>query len=170
MFAKVYSLSRAQTLPIGVDACWEFFSNPSNLPLITPPWLSFEVGALPPGPIKPGQIFQYRLRPLLGVPITWVTEITHVVPGELFVDEQRYGPYAMWHHQHHFRATESGTEVEDIVHYVMPLGPLGRLVRRLTVAASLDEIFEYRFRVLEERFGRPVARGPARARQLGFAT
>lgn len=170
MLAKVYSIRRAQTLPIGIEQCWEFFSDPRNLPTITPPWLSFEVGPLPPGPIKPGRIFQYRLRPLLGLPVTWVTEITHVVAPELFVDEQRYGPYAMWHHQHHFKATERGTEVEDIVHYVMPLGPLGRLIRRLSVAASLEQVFDYRARVLEERFGRPLIRGPANARPAGFAT
>ncbi|MFO0946288.1 MAG: SRPBCC family protein [Planctomycetota bacterium] len=153
MFAQVHQLQSRQILPISLEECWDFFSNPMNLPEITPPWLHFDVSEVEFERIRPGAVFQYTVRPLLGVPLSWVTEITHVVPAELFVDEQRFGPYRFWHHQHHFTPVRDGIEVLDIVHYALPLGPIGRIVHALSVKRKLDAIFAYRRDVLERRFG-----------------
>ena len=105
------------------------------------------------GDIYPGQIITYKVSPLLGIPLSWMTEITHVVPGKLFVDEQRQGPYSLWHHQHLFEQDGNGTLMTDIVHYKLPLGPLGVLAKSLFVGKQLEDIFEYRREVIEEKFG-----------------
>lgn len=99
-----------------------------------------------------GMIVVYRVRPFFGLGANWVTEITHVSRPHYFVDEQRFGPYKFWHHQHHFRAVEGGTLIEDLVHYALPLGPLGRMAHALAVRRQLDRIFGYRSQVLEETF------------------
>lgn len=104
-----------------------------------------------------GQIIAYTVRPLLGVPLFWMTEITHVVEKQFFVDEQRVGPYAIWHHQHHFKAIPGGVEMTDLLHYKMPLGWLGDLANRLFVCRQLEEIFEFRWKKLEEMFGKMPA-------------
>lgn len=112
----------------------------------------------------PGLIIRYRIRPFLGIPIEWVTEITHVVEPRLFVDEQRFGPYRFWHHQHLFRETAGGVEMVDLVHYALPFGPLGRVVNHLLTVAQLEGIFAYRRGVLERTFGTipPSAEGAVR--------
>ena len=99
-----------------------------------------------------GQLIEYRVSPVLGIPMYWMTEITHVVEGKYFIDEQRFGPYALWHHQHHFRAVEGGVEMTDIVHYKIPLGPLGWIADRLFVRQKLEQIFDYRYRKVAELF------------------
>ena len=101
MLSNIVCYEREQTLPISSEDCWSFFSDPQNLPVITPPWLGFEV-LTDATTIYPGQILQYDVRPLLGIKVRWVTEITQVTPGEFFIDEQRFGPYRFWHHRHHF--------------------------------------------------------------------
>ena len=146
-----------QVAPIGLDEAWEFFSDPRNLAVITPPEMAFEVASPLPERMHPGLIVVHRVRPLFGLPVTWVTEITQLVEGELFVDEQRFGPYRFWHHQHHFRPVEGGVEIGDIVHYSVPLGPLGDVLNRLLIADRVRAIFEYRRAVLERRFGRAPA-------------
>ncbi|MCS7035897.1 MAG: SRPBCC family protein [Saprospiraceae bacterium] len=152
----VYSLERVQRLPISIEEAWDFFSSPLNLRDITPPYMQFQVLSDPRwvGRMYPGQIITYTVRPVLGIPLFWMTEITHVREGEFFVDEQRIGPYALWHHQHHFRPIEGGVEMTDLVHYRLPLGPLGALAHALFVRRQLEEIFDYRYQVLEKRFGR----------------
>ncbi len=142
------------TLPIGLAEAWEFFSDPRNLERITPPSLGIEITSDLPPRMHPGMIVTYRVRPLLGIPVQWVTEITHVREPNLFVDEQRFGPYRFWHHQHHFREVEGGVEAADLVHYSLPFGPVGRLLGGGTVRRQLGEIFAFRRRFLEERFGR----------------
>ncbi len=151
----VYTLERVQRLPISLEEAWAFFSSPLNLREITPPYMRFEVlsDAKWVGKMYPGQIITYTVRPLLGIPLFWMTEITHVREGEFFVDEQRVGPYALWHHQHHFKPIEGGVEMTDLVHYRLPLGILGDLAQRLFLRRQLEEIFDYRYRVLEQRFG-----------------
>lgn len=142
-----------QRLPITLDEAWDFFSNPRNLAVITPPDMAFEVVREIPEQMHPGLIIAYRVRPIAKVPVTWVTEITHVVDRRLFVDEQRLGPYRFWHHQHHFREVDDGVEMRDIVHYDVGFGPLGDLINLLVVRRRLRAIFDFRRRVLQQRFG-----------------
>jgi ligand-binding SRPBCC domain-containing protein len=161
---RLFSLRTRQAVPIALDEAWAFFSDPRNLPAITPPSLGFEVTSELPDRMYAGLIISYRVRPLLGVPVTWVTEITHVDEPHHFVDEQRFGPYRFWHHQHHFRAIEGGTELLDIVHYAPPVSPTSVWVDRWMIAPKLKHIFEFRRQALERRFGtspdagQPVAR------------
>jgi len=148
---KLHVLEREIRLPVTIGRAWAFFSDARNLARITPPEMGFEVTSPLPERMYAGMIITYRVRPLLGVPVTWVTEITHVDEPRLFVDEQRFGPYRFWHHQHLFREIPGGVEVRDIVHYALPPG--AGPARALLVAPRLDAIFEYRRRVLEEAFG-----------------
>ncbi len=151
----VFSLQRTLQLPIGIDTAWEFFSNPGNLKKITPDYMGFDIKTPQEwlGPMYPGQIIAYTVRPLLGIPLFWLTEITQVRDRAFFVDEQRVGPYALWHHQHHFKEIPGGVEMTDLVHYRLPLGPLGRLANWLFVRRQLRHIFDYRTQVLVQHFG-----------------
>jgi ligand-binding SRPBCC domain-containing protein len=151
---KLHRLVSVQRLPVPLDEAWAFFSDPANLAVMTPPWLGLVPTSKVPAKAHPGLIVTYRVTPFPGMRFAWVTEITHVVEGELFVDEQRAGPYRFWHHQHHFRATPGGTEMRDIVHYALPFGPVGDLLGARSVRRRVKGIFEYRRAVLEERFGR----------------
>ncbi len=150
---KLYRLHTLQRLPITMDTAWAFFSSPKNLPLITPAWLDFQMTNAVPEVMHAGAIITYTIRPMLGLKVRWATEITHAEAPRLFVDEQRFGPYRFWHHQHHFRPVAGGTEVEDLVHYALPFGPLGRLAHTLTVRRRLEAIFAFRRQALAERFG-----------------
>jgi ligand-binding SRPBCC domain-containing protein len=149
----LHRLHRLQRLPISLDEAWQFFSSPANLLLITPPRLAFQMTNAVPEVVHTGTIITYTIRPVLGLKVKWATEITHADAPHLFVDEQRFGPYKFWHHQHHFRPIDGGTEVEDIIHYALPFGPLGTLVHRLIVRKRLEDIFAFRQQALEERFG-----------------
>jgi ligand-binding SRPBCC domain-containing protein len=148
---KLYLFEARQNLPVSIATAWEFFAHAGNLARITPPSLGFEVTSAPQERVYAGMIITYRVRPLLGVPVTWVTEITHVDEPHLFVDEQRFGPYRFWHHQHRFREIDGGVEAHDRVHYALPPG--GFAVGPLLVAPRLREIFAYRRGVLERTFG-----------------
>ena len=154
MRRNFFRLDATQQLPIELDAAWAFFSNPQNLAEITPPELHLVVENELPERMHPGVLICYRVKPLLGIPVHWVTEITHVEEGRLFVDEQRFGPYRFWHHQHHFLPIEGGVEMCDIIHYKLPLGPLSFLVDSFVVGRQLRRIFAYREEALTQRFGR----------------
>ena len=147
-----------QRLPISLPEAWRFFSDPRNLPRITPPSLGLRVTSELPGEMYPGMIITYTVRPIPWVAVGWVTEITHVREPSLFVDEQRFGPYRFWHHEHHFREVDGGVEMEDIVHYALPFGILGRMVGGLPVRRRLAEIFDFRRSFLAREFG-PAAGG-----------
>lgn len=149
----VHRLAVRQTVPVAPDEAWAFFSNPRNLPLITPPWLGLELTSEPPARMVEGLLITYTVRPFPGLSLPWATEITHVEEGVRFVDDQRLGPYALWHHQHDFRAVAGGTEVRDTVHYALPCGPLGDVVARLAVRPRVRAIFAFRRAALEARFG-----------------
>ncbi len=151
---SLHQLSATQRVPLSLDDAWSFFSDPRNLTVITPPSMGFVVQTEVPEAMHPGLIIGYTVRPLFGVPLGWVTEITHVSERQFFVDEQRAGPYRIWHHEHHFREIPGGVEMRDVVSYALPFGPLGDIVNRLVVAGRVREIFRYREQVLEERFGR----------------
>ncbi len=156
---SVHRLDAVQTVPASLEDAWAFFSDPRNLAVITPPSLGFKIttAGLPPR-VHEGMILTYTVTPVLNIPLRWVTEITHLRDHEFFVDEQRIGPYRFWHHQHHFREVEGGVELRDIVHYAAPFGPLGDLVVRFRVKPKLAEIFRFRKRVIERRFGAMAGR------------
>lgn len=150
-----HQLKSVLRLPIDLETAWEFFSSPKNLQHITPPDMRFEILTdSDTSTMYAGQIITYRVRPLLGIPLFWMTEITHVVPNQYFIDEQRFGPYALWHHLHRFQEIPGGVEMTDLVHYKMPMGFLGELVHPWLVKQKLDSIFSYRTQVLEKRFGK----------------
>jgi len=150
---KVYRLSSKQRLPITVNEAWVFLSNPKNLKSITPEYMSFDIISGADKPMFAGQIIQYIVTPLLGIKTTWVTEITHIVDKKYFVDEQRFGPYALWHHKHFIKPIEGGVEMEDIIDYKVPFGFIGRLVHPFLVKPKLIEIFNFRTKKLVELFG-----------------
>jgi len=150
-----HTIKTVQKIPVSLDRAWMFFSNPANLQTITQEGMGFKVISKHHGPVMyAGQIIEYKLKPLLGIPVYWMTEITQVKNKEYFIDEQRFGPYKLWHHQHHFKAIEGGVEMTDIVHYKNPLWWLGRLANALFVKKKLQKIFEYRFQKVEELFGK----------------
>lgn len=150
---RLHTIRARQFLPVSLPEAWSFFSNPRNLSLLTPPSLGLEPVSETPDEMHPGMIIRYRIRPFPGISLNWVTEITHVVKPSLFVDEQRFGPYRFWHHMHRFRETPGGVEAEDLVHYALPFGVLGRVVNALVTARQLEGIFEYRRRALERMYG-----------------
>ena len=150
---KIYTLHTKQNLPISKEKAWEFLSSPKNLKTITPDYMSFDILKGADRPMFAGQIIQYIVTPVLGIKTKWVTEITHVVDGEYFVDEQRFGPYALWHHKHFIKEIPGGVEMEDIVDYKVSMGILGQLVHPILVKPKLNEIFEYRRKKLIELFG-----------------
>ncbi len=171
---KLNRLEATERIAAPLDEVWDFFSNPRNLSLITPPWLGLELTSDPPPVMHPGLLITYNVRPIAGIPLGWVTEITHVVDHKLFVDEQRSGPYRFWHHQHHFKAIEGGTEMRDIVHWALPAWFLGDLVAGRDVRRRVASIFEFRAGVLAERFDLLPAIGerapePPRAFETGDA-
>ncbi|HYF00347.1 MAG TPA: SRPBCC family protein [Planctomycetota bacterium] len=154
-----YQLRRSQVVPATPDRVWDVLSSPLNLREITPPALGFEVLTPDlPDRIRPGLIVVYRVRPLLRIPVTWVAEITHVVPGESFVDEQRAGPYALWHHEHRMTAVDGGVRIDDLVSYIPPLGLLGRIAHALFLRRALERIFDYRREALDRLFAGPEAK------------
>ena len=150
---KLYCLHTIQDLPISQDQAWDFLSDPKNLKTITPDYMGFNILSGADRKMFPGQIIQYIVTPVAGIPTKWVTEITHVKEGEYFVDEQRFGPYALWHHKHFIESIPGGVRMEDIVDYKLPFGVLGQLVHPILVKPKLKEIFEYRKQKLIELFG-----------------
>jgi len=149
-----FTLERTQTLPITLETAWKFFSNPGNLVKITPPEMEFRITSAPQSGIYAGQIITYTVRPLLRVAVNWTTEITHVDRPNFFVDEQRFGPYRFWHHQHRFREVAGGVEIYDLVHYLLSHEHLSVLVNRLFVAPRLKRIFDFRSKALTELFSK----------------
>ena len=150
---KLYQLHTTQKLPITKEKAWQFFSDPKNLKVITPTHMGFHIISGGDSAMFPGQIIQYKVSPFAGYSTTWVTEITHVKEGNYFVDEQRFGPYALWHHKHFFTEIDGGVLMEDIIDYKIPYVWLGRLVQPILVQPQLQKIFTYREEKLKELFG-----------------
>ncbi len=149
-----HSIKTVQKIPVSLEKAWAFFSDPANLQVITPDNMGFKViSKHHADTMYAGQIIEYKVKPLLGIPIYWMTEITQVKDKEYFIDEQRIGPYKLWHHQHHFKEIPGGVEMTDIVHYKNPFWILGRLANALFIKKKLDEIFAYRYKKVEELFG-----------------
>jgi len=150
---KLFRFETVQVIPAPVETVWDFFSNPRNLKIITPPYMGFEILTPVPEIMEPGLIIEYIVRPLMGIPMHWVTEITHVAPLRFFVDEQRFGPYRFWHHRHEFESVPDGVRMVDLVHYVLPLTVLENTVHRWLVRPRIEEIFTYRRAKIIELFG-----------------
>lgn len=150
---KIYALERTVTLGGDLDEIWDFFSTPLNLNEITPADMSFEIlSDLEGKKMYAGMVIHYKVRPFMNFPLHWTTEITNCVDMEYFIDEQRFGPYAFWHHQHHFKPTENGVEMTDIVNYAIGFGPIGRIANSIYVERRLNEIFDYRNEVVGRLF------------------
>ncbi len=149
----IYVLRQQQNLRIDLATAWNFFSDPANLSLITPPEMKFRILTKDTAGMYAGQMIHYRIKLMPLVGFEWLTEITHVADGVRFVDEQRTGPYAIWHHEHHFRTVAGGVEMTDVIHYKLPMGFLGNLANNLIVAPKLKKIFDYRREVLKQKFG-----------------
>ena len=152
---KIYNLVRKQVLPITIDEAWEFFSTPKNLSTITPEHMGFKILYISGGnKAYAGQIIQYKIKVLPLVTMYWVTEITQMKEPHHFIDEQRFGPYALWHHQHHFKEVAEGVEMTDEVNYAMPLWFLGRIAHWLFVDREVNRIFDFRSNALEKIFNK----------------
>lgn len=149
----MYTLHKTQKIPVSLNEAWNFISTPKNLAVITPPSMGFVTLSGDDKEMFAGQIIHYHVSPLLGLKMEWVTEITHVEDKRFFVDEQRFGPYKFWHHKHFLKEIPGGVEMEDIIHYKLPMGILGKMVHPFMVKPKLEEIFEYRKNKLIELFG-----------------
>ena len=149
----VYQLEKRQLIAADNTEVWNFISKPANLKYITPPSLGFEIiNKNIPEKIYPGMIISYNVCPLFGIKMKWVTEISHVKENEYFVDEQRIGPYKMWHHQHKILPINSGILMTDVVTYKPPFGFLGALSNKIFIRKQLDEIFNFRESAIKKRF------------------
>ena len=149
----MYTLHKTQKLPLTLQEAWDFISDPKNLAVITPSSMGFKTLSGDERKMFAGQIIHYKVTPVFNIKMEWVTEITHVADKSFFVDEQRYGPYKFWHHKHFLQEIPGGVEMEDIVHYKLPMGIFGKMAHPFLVKPKLEEIFEYRQKKLIELFG-----------------
>jgi len=151
--SKVFQFKTVQIIPAAIEEVWAFFSAPENLKTITPSHLGFQILSDKYGDtMYAGELIEYTVKPLLGIPLYWMTEITQVVPLQYFIDEQRCGPYSFWHHQHHFKKVPEGVEMTDIVHYKIPYWILGDVANYLFVKSQLKRIFDFRKKVTDKKF------------------
>lgn len=151
----MYRLYSEQTIPTTLEKAWDFFSSPQNLKTITPDYMGFQITSqFYKQHMYPGQLISYKVSPLLGIPLNWVTEITHVEHLKFFVDEQRFGPYQMWHHEHHFEKVKDGVKMTDIVHYKVAWYMGGPITNALIIKNQLKDIFDYRKIAVEKTFGK----------------
>ena len=141
-----------QELNLSLEDAWTFFSSPANLNKITPSYMDFKITSDLGSDFYPGMIITYEVRPFLGIKMNWVTEITQVKAQQFFIDDQLAGPYKYWHHEHHFRATEKGVEMTDILHYAAPFGFIGSLAELLFVNRQVQQIFSFRKQKLDDLF------------------
>ncbi|HEY9082485.1 MAG TPA: SRPBCC family protein [Vicingaceae bacterium] len=149
-----YQFQRTQKIKASIDEVWDFISSPANLKEITPDYMGFDITSKEtPDKMYQGLIISYKVSPLLGIKTTWVTEISQVKDKEYFVDEQRVGPYKLWHHQHIILPINGGVLMKDIVSYVPPFGFLGVIANKLIIRNKLNEIFNFRTKAIEKRFG-----------------
>lgn len=153
---KAYQLQFVQKMPVSLEQAWDFFSSPLNLAKITPEEMAFKVTSNinPIDKMYAGMIITYKVSPVAGVKLNWMTEITQVEEQCYFIDEQRFGPYQFWHHQHHFKSIPGGVEMTDVLTYGMPLGFLGTIANSLFVANKLQQIFKYRKEKVDALFGK----------------
>ena len=152
----VYQLYKEQIIPASRSEVWDFISSPDNLKKITPPEMGFDITNQElSSKMYPGMIISYKVKPLPGFKTNWVTEITQVREGEYFVDEQRVGPYSIWHHQHILEDHSKGILMKDIITYLPPMGFLGALANRFIIKNKLSKIFAFREEAMINIFGSP---------------
>ncbi len=150
-----YQYKREQKINAPLDEIWDFISSPRNLKKITPEYMGFTITTKDlPDKMYPGMMISYIVTPLLGLKTTWVTEITQVKHLAYFIDEQRIGPYTIWHHEHFIEPIEGGVLMKDIVSYKPPMGFLGNIANSLIIKKKLNEIFDYRTKAIEKRYGK----------------
>jgi ligand-binding SRPBCC domain-containing protein len=150
-----YQLHKTLKIPVSLDQVWDFISSPANLKKITPEYMGFNITSkVLSEKMYPGMIISYKVSPVLGIKMTWVTEITQVKEKEYFVDEQRVGPYLMWHHEHKIEPIEGGVLMTDIVSYKPPFGFLGSIANSILIKKQLQGIFDFRTVALEKMFGK----------------
>jgi ligand-binding SRPBCC domain-containing protein len=150
----LYTIEIQQNIPATQETVWDFISSPRNLKLITPEDLGFEVTSIPAEKMYAGMLIKYSVKPLFGIKMRWVTEISHIKEPEYFIDRQYWGPYKRWHHKHELKAIEGGVLMTDIINYIPPFWLLGSLANFLFIRKRLDEILRYRQMKLEEIFGK----------------
>ena len=149
----IYTLTTEQVLDISLNKAWEFFSAPENLEKITPKQMGFKITSTVDKKAYAGQIITYRVGILFGIKSNWVTEITQVKDKIFFIDEQRFGPYKMWHHEHWFEALPNEkTLMKDKISYKIPFGFLGHIAQAIFIKKQLKTIFEHRFVTLDKVF------------------
>ena len=150
-----FQLKKTQLLNTDIDTIWDFASSPKNLKEITPDYMLFDITSEGlPEKMYPGMIITYEVSPLLNIKMKWVTEITQVVEKKFFIDEQRVGPYSLWHHQHFFEEKDEGVLMTDIVTYKPPFGLLGDIANSLFIEKQLEEIFQYRWDAMDKKFNK----------------
>lgn len=150
----LFTIETEQKIPASIGEVWDFISSPANLKRITPDYMGFDILTKNlPDTMYAGMIIAYKVSPLLGIKMTWVTGITQVKEYEYFIDEQLVGPYSLWHHQHRISPIEGGVLMNDIVNYRPPFGVLGQMANGLIIRRQLQEIFDYRRKKLTEIFG-----------------
>lgn len=147
-------LVQEQFLPISLEQAWDFFATPKNLNEVTPKELDFVITSEVPDKMYEGLIITYKIKPMLSIPVSWMTEITHIKELEYFVDEQRKGPYNIWHHEHHFKAVDGGVMMTDILYYDVGKWVFGWLAGHLFVHGKVREIFEFRKKALDDYFSK----------------
>ena len=144
---------RKQIIKKDINDLWDFMSSPNNLEEITPKWMQFQITSNNvQKKMYPGMIISYKVTPFLSIAIKWVTEITHVKEKEFFVDEQRIGPYKIWHHEHRFEEKEEGILMTDTITYIPPFGLLGKVANYLFIKKRINQIFDYRYEMLAKLF------------------
>jgi ligand-binding SRPBCC domain-containing protein len=148
----MYQLKRTQFIKADLQTCWKYFSAPANLHIITPNYIDFKVLTPVPAEMYEGLIIHYTIRPILRIPLGWISEIKTIRDCDYFIDEQRQGPYRIWHHEHHFKEVEGGVEMTDIISYSMPFWIIGKFAHWLFVKKQLENIFDYRIRKVDELF------------------
>lgn len=151
---KIYQFNVSQQLPISIQEAWDFFSEPENLSSITPDDMSFQILDCTSGKMHEGMIIQYRVQPFPFLKVKWVTAITYVHEKNKFIDEQRFGPFRFWHHEHQFKEVEGGTKMTDIIHYAVPFSVIGRFAHKLLIRKRLEDIFLFRRKKLMDYFGK----------------
>jgi ligand-binding SRPBCC domain-containing protein len=152
-----YQFERQQKINASKQEAWDFLSSPANLKEITPAYMGFDITSKNKGEkMYEGMLISYQVKPLLGIKTEWVTEITHINKGHFFIDEQRMGPYTMWHHQHFIEEIPNGVLMRDIVSYIPPFGFLGAIANKLIIESKLEQIFAFRKVALDKKYGKYI--------------